>query len=649
MRKIIGKYVLIIMIISGLLCLGIFYRFNYEREKSTEIEIIAGIAEQVESILKLNVRRDQGAGELFQEDYLNRAKVVSFIIANFTDNHPTNEQLREYARNVEVDSIYFVDEHGEIISSSEDEFVGINFYERKGLQRFIPLIENSDEDAYYVQEDGYDWIQQKDMIYLGVKPQGLSKGMVQIATSTNSLEEYKKEFSISVVMKNIPTTQYQSVFVVDENSGELLGSSKYDNIGITSEYTQHNIEKLKGYVQNVEVVEVRGIPVLMCVREVGDYLVCVTSEMNVILDSILQQVLIMSGVVIILIIVVVFSLYCLLNHFILHDIEGMIGTINEFATGDRTVKFHVKGNTELSRMAEVLNKVMKTYSGKGEKISNILTMLGSKYGVYEYEYELNQIFFSDNIPEMTGLTPEECEKIIRRYFDDEKAREEMEALNGKVKEGLFISKNGKKFLVERMKSQDTYYAVMRDISEEWNEKEELSNELEQAKYRAERDVLTGLYNRAKIRDVVDELFVQGKRMGVMLLFDLDNFKRVNDEKGHLEGDELLRKFAKILQKQFRDCDIRARIGGDEFAIFLPNEVPFQVLEEKLKHLIESFREELKDYYKDYKVSVSIGAAYVDDTIHSYVDLYKVADMAMYSAKNMGKDRYFIGNGEQVNS
>ena len=123
--------------------------------------------------------------------------------------------------------------------------------------------------------------------------------------------------------------------------------------------------------------------------------------------------------------------------------------------------------------------------------------------------------------------------------------------------------------------------------------------------------------------------------------DLDNFKRVNDEAGHIVGDEVLIEFAKILSQHFREADIKARIGGDEFMIFLPNAIPEDVFELKIQTFIESCRKELSCYYTQYHLSVSVGAIFVDQSYTSFDQVYKDVDEAMYQAKRMGKDCYYI--------
>ena len=174
----------------------------------------------------------------------------------------------------------------------------------------------------------------------------------------------------------------------------------------------------------------------------------------------------------------------------------------------------------------------------------------------------------------------------------------------------------------------------------------MEDELSRARTEAERDKLTGLYNRRGMEKRVEIFLKQETPAGTFVLFDLDNFKRVNDSEGHPEGDRVLERFAACLRECFRKGDSLGRLGGDEFAALISGPVPDERLEEIFCAVMSGVREKLRTYYKKYGVSVSIGAVPVDGTVRSYKGLYKCADTALYIAKYLGKDRCYI-NKEKI--
>lgn len=174
----------------------------------------------------------------------------------------------------------------------------------------------------------------------------------------------------------------------------------------------------------------------------------------------------------------------------------------------------------------------------------------------------------------------------------------------------------------------------------------MEDELSRARTEAERDKLTGLYNRRGMEKRVEIFLKQETPAGTFVLFDLDNFKRVNDSEGHPEGDRVLERFAACLRECFRKGDSLGRLGGDEFAALISGPVPDERLEEIFCAVMYGVREKLRTYYKKYGVSVSIGAVPIDGKVRTYKGLYKCADTALYIAKYLGKDRYYI-NKEKI--
>lgn len=169
----------------------------------------------------------------------------------------------------------------------------------------------------------------------------------------------------------------------------------------------------------------------------------------------------------------------------------------------------------------------------------------------------------------------------------------------------------------------------------------MEGELSLAQAEAKYDKLTGLYNRSGFEERVEELLKSDDPSGVLILFDLDNFKRINDMEGHPEGDRILERFAGYLGSVFRKGDSIGRLGGDEFVVLIPNLMPQEILEQKFDSLLSGIRDVFGVYYEKYGTSVSIGAVPVDGTVRTYKGLYKCADTALYIAKYLGKNRYYI--------
>ena len=154
------------------------------------------------------------------------------------------------------------------------------------------------------------------------------------------------------------------------------------------------------------------------------------------------------------------------------------------------------------------------------------------------------------------------------------------------------------------------------------------------------DELTGLYNRRGFFTLVDHLLKVAKRQGkkvFMLYADLDNLKVVNDTFGHQKGDQALTDAAKMLKDNFRESDIIARIGGDEFVVMSigSNDTEANSLIDRLERKIEDYN---KTGNRKFQLSLSIGMTYFDPQNPLPVDtLLARADQSMYENKRNKKN------------
>ena len=168
-----------------------------------------------------------------------------------------------------------------------------------------------------------------------------------------------------------------------------------------------------------------------------------------------------------------------------------------------------------------------------------------------------------------------------------------------------------------------------------------TNELDRWKEKANRDALTGLYNREYFEQYANIAIKKEQNKSAAVVFvDIDDFKNVNDTLGHSVGDDVIRWFAKRVQGAFRHSDIVARYGGDEFVVFV-NDTEKEDLVECLQQLCESFRYPYKNGDIEYPVSGSIGAAVFPEDGKAYQELLNHADSALYEAKRKGKNRFML--------
>lgn len=156
-----------------------------------------------------------------------------------------------------------------------------------------------------------------------------------------------------------------------------------------------------------------------------------------------------------------------------------------------------------------------------------------------------------------------------------------------------------------------------------------------------RDELTGLYNRrhfsARLAQIREEADREGEHFS-LLMIDLDNFKRINDSKGHLVGDEVLRRVGVILRETFREADVPCRYAGDEFTVILPDTDARGALAAS-NGLLDRIRAD--GFLCDHAVTLSIGVAVYPEIAGTPEQLFEAADRGLYRAKRGGKNALFL--------
>lgn len=165
--------------------------------------------------------------------------------------------------------------------------------------------------------------------------------------------------------------------------------------------------------------------------------------------------------------------------------------------------------------------------------------------------------------------------------------------------------------------------------------------------KANRDYLTGLYNRGGGQEQIDQFLLEQDAVGseqthVFLILDLDDFKRLNDTLGHQMGDRALQEVADILRSHFREYDIICRLAGDEFVVLIKN-LPYDVIRKNTGILLRKLHLQYKRGQQSVDISVSAGVAVWPTHGSSFKELYEKADKALYYAKEKGKKTYEIYN------
>ncbi|MES9847842.1 MAG: EAL domain-containing protein [Candidatus Thiodiazotropha sp.] len=338
------------------------------------------------------------------------------------------------------------------------------------------------------------------------------------------------------------------------------------------------------------------------------------------------------------------------NNQLIQNLEDEIES-RENVIQKRTLELEDK-NSELSKEIGV-RKLAESALRKSEERFE-LAMHGANDGVYDWNLQTNEIYYSPRWKSMLGYEDHELPNKISTWEDlveDRDRERSLEMLSDYIKgkrenyhiefkmchkDGHWVDILSRAFLVrDAQGNANRIVGTHVDISEK---KRQEARILKQAHF----DGLTGLPNRFLAMDRLSQLLKEASRdeSKVAILFlDLDGFKRVNDTLGHETGDRLLVQAAERLKTAVRDGDSVCRLGGDEFVVLLRNLAELADARKVARNLILQFRYPFSLDERELVVTTSIGiAVYPSDGV-TPTELLRNADTAMYHSKEQGRNTF----------
>ncbi|AIY81243.1 diguanylate cyclase [Clostridium botulinum] len=272
---------------------------------------------------------------------------------------------------------------------------------------------------------------------------------------------------------------------------------------------------------------------------------------------------------------------------------------------------------------DINNDIISYSDNWNHKFNYKLNLQGKDFRTLNIIYEEDREKFNSIIAEIKNTNEyRECEVRLRKNYNGE-------YIWCKVRINLILDDNNKPIKA---------IGLITDIDDEKRENEKLI-------FKAERDSLTEIYNKITAQNMIEEYINKSKKddRHALFIIDIDDFKSINDNLGHLTGDSVLKDISIKITEIFNENSIIGRIGGDEFIVFLKSIQSDEFVCEKANELVNGFRENYTGEDGIYKVSGSIGIAMYPKDGMNFEQLFLSADKALYFAKKQGKDTYYISN------
>ncbi|NMA55461.1 MAG: diguanylate cyclase [Firmicutes bacterium] len=302
---------------------------------------------------------------------------------------------------------------------------------------------------------------------------------------------------------------------------------------------------------------------------------------------------------------------------------------NKYQAKDKKL---AEAQTQLAQYAAVLHLLTKIarHTSQREIVEEIKAIFIGIMGAAQFKFHSSQAV-ADNLPEdlmaslmsapAKALLLEEENKIFIALVQEDKCYGVLEA-------GGFLFPQ---YLCRYLNFAQGIAQISALTLMNIERYEELVNKKEELAYKSSHDALTGLCNRACFNEQTADWDKFSPQL-CLFCFDIDNLKQVNDNYGHLEGDKLIKAAADILRCCFRETDLLARTGGDEFIALVEgcNPKMAQMLVQRLRNKVAQYNEQVEP--KHLTLGISVGYAVRTDKIKHIKDLIRIADFAMYRDK-----------------
>jgi diguanylate cyclase (GGDEF)-like protein/PAS domain S-box-containing protein len=323
-------------------------------------------------------------------------------------------------------------------------------------------------------------------------------------------------------------------------------------------------------------------------------------------------------------------------------------TVSRISYGSRQVLCAVvRDVTERRRSQQALRHSEERYA---------LAALGSNDGLWDWDLKTGALYLSQRWKQMVGV-PENADGSIEQWLarihvDDRRGFDAaLDAhLTGRTacfehEHRLFHSDGTLRWMLCRgVAVRDNWGEPSRMAGSQTDVTERHVIE-EQLRHAAVHDALTGLSNRALFSEILTRVLRRARRRPdysfAVLFVDLDRFKVINDSLGHITGDQLLRGVAARLQGCLRSTDVIARFGGDEFTILLDDMASVEDARDLAGRVLSVLKAPFTFESQEVSVTASIGIALGSRDYQTSEEVLRDADIAMYRAKTLGKNRFEV--------
>ncbi len=631
MRKyIVIRLVLLVLVIGGLIISVGAYIMYQEAQSGFEQEAVEQIS-QIEDILQENEESVAELQEDLKDDFLIRAHAAAYIVQNNKDVIFDIQQLDYIVSLLQVDEIHFFNHDGIIYSGNIPEYHGISVYSGGQIAFFAPML--NDYDLELAQDVTPNTAEKKDMQYVAVWSED-RQHIVQIGIEPVRLLDEMMTTDLSFIFSRLTPSMNTMSFAVDCTSGEIISSTNMTVFGETlSDIGMSNFNSSDvGKLQNAVIDGEQGY-VYFKQHSEDIYIGFYRNETSI-YDSTMEALSNMAHIALLISSVIIVLVYFLLNQTVLRGLSKIEDGMKTISEGNLEYKMDVSGLPEFKSLSSNINFMVNRVLETSGKFSIIFEYVNMPIAMYECNEQA--VVVTGKMSEIFEISEERFSQELKSPSDFMKFIEEIMARRHPSENDLYIypADSGDRFLkILRHQDGSSDWGLIIDSTEEIVEKYTIKQE-------RDFDFLTGLYNKRSFFEQVEALSLKEDEVkkAIIVVYDLDNLKYVNDTWGHDTGDAFISAAASVLKECTYEHKMCSRLSGDEFAMVLYASDDYLQLEQQLEKIKEDFKASYIDTPdgKGHRVSASIGYSLYPEHASDFRTCITYADKALYVAKSKAK-------------
>lgn len=471
------------------------------------------------------------------------------------------------------------------------------------------------------------------MQYVGVARKGKG-GVVQVGFEPTRQMEAQARNTYDYIFSKFPTDIGEEFFVVDRETGAVLGHSA--NMDQAFDEECYHLDSLLECTGGMYKTGTDGRQMYVVSQRYADVLICAALPGSVLREKLLQNSILTLVYLFVIEIAVVFLLNYLVKKKVIDGIHRIIDSLSEITNGNFDTRVSVGGNREFEELSRGINTMVTSIINISDRISAIIEISGIPLAAFEYESWGNHVFVTSGLGALLDISDKAVEEFGRRasVFDAYIQRVTANPIEGET--DVYQIHEAKYVRIHMSDSEERKLGVITDVTSDVMEKQRM-------RYENTHDPLTGLYKFQNFKEMAKEQLehMQDGEVCAVVMMDLDYFKGINDTFGHDAGDRYLQGFASVMSAMPAEHFLTARRSGDEFCMMICG---------------CRDREEVVGYLNDFygklgqnqvalsdaeirTISASAGFAWTGDASSDIAKLLGCADEALYAVKRDTKGTY----------